>query len=89
MTDPKKIAFMKAVRQLEIEHGLYIETSEWLSLETRKPGPRDGIFAAADTIVEMAELDAALEPYNPDHSLACGLCDGCLQGMHCELICKS
>lgn len=40
-------AFLLAVRKLETSHGIYLETSEWLSLRRSPPAPDDGVFAAA------------------------------------------
>lgn len=52
--------FLLAVRRLEREHGIYLETSEWFSLsETPPDDRRDGVFQATDTPADTEELIVA------------------------------
>jgi hypothetical protein len=61
----KKQHFLLAIRQLEKDFGLYLESSEWMSCSEKAPDDRfDGVFQATDTPEETQELIQAQEVIN-------------------------
>ena len=66
-SDERVNAFLIAVRKLEREHGLYLRSSEWLSVqpEVSKYEASDGIFSAANThedTLKLIAMDAENQP---------------------------
>jgi hypothetical protein len=59
-SDERVNAFLVAVRKLEREHGLYLYSSEWLSVQPYLPKNEDynGIFSAANRHEDTLKLIA-------------------------------
>lgn len=68
ITPEARVAFLKAVRALELEHGLFLESSEWLDVVQYLPDSNSGVFSAMGLQKEAARLDA--ESLKPSHENA-------------------